>query len=117
MGPLLSHPSNKRGERRTSVKIYIIKAKPILCIGGEITEVQDSNSELLMESKQPINNRMDIFNMLLGVIFILVSLIIFISQFGDKAYKNEKLTIGDVKLFCAGIFALLGGVYLLIGSF
>lgn len=60
---------------------------------------------------------MDIFSMLIGIVFILVSLIIFISQIRDKAYKKENFTIGNVELYYAGIAALLGGIYFLTISF
>jgi hypothetical protein len=60
---------------------------------------------------------MDLFNILIGISFILVSLIIFIIQIREGAYKNKDgATIGDVKLTYAGLFSFLGGLYFLING-
>ncbi len=61
---------------------------------------------------------MDIFNMLIGALLILVSIIIFIIQIREGANsKNDGFTIGDVKLIFAGLFSFLGGLYLFISAF
>lgn len=61
---------------------------------------------------------MDVFNVLIGVALVLVSIIIFIIQNRDGVYKKKGgATIGDVKLTIAGLFSILGGLYLLISAF
>lgn len=61
---------------------------------------------------------MDVFNSLIGVLFILVSIIILIIQIRGGVYKKKGgVTIGDVKLSIAGLFSILGGLYLLIIAF
>ena len=61
---------------------------------------------------------MDIFRMLMGICFILVSIIILIIQIRDGTYlTKEESHIGDVKLTFAGLMSLVGGLYYLITSF
>jgi hypothetical protein len=61
---------------------------------------------------------MDVFNILIGVSLILVSIIIFIIQIREGVYKKKGgSTIGNIKLTIAGLFSILGGLYLLISAF
>ncbi|MDR7129102.1 amino acid transporter [Algoriphagus sp. 4150] len=60
---------------------------------------------------------MDSFTFFIGFCFILISVIIFVTQFRDRAFSKKEFIVGDVKIFCAGIFALLGGLYFIIKSF
>ncbi|MCE7054465.1 hypothetical protein LZF95_07260 [Algoriphagus sp. AGSA1] len=59
---------------------------------------------------------MDGYDFFIGLCFILISIIIFIIQFRDNAFSRKGFTGGDVKIFCAGVVALLGGLYLIIAA-
>ncbi|SHM88028.1 hypothetical protein SAMN04488057_104201 [Cyclobacterium lianum] len=61
---------------------------------------------------------MDIFNILIGLSLMFVSIIISIIQIREGVFKKKGgATIGDVKLTIAGLFSILGGLYLLISAF
>ncbi|AFL84624.1 hypothetical protein Belba_2051 [Belliella baltica DSM 15883] len=60
---------------------------------------------------------MDIFNMLIGILLILISIIIFIIQIRDKAYKRDDFNMGNVNIYYAGIVAFLAGMYFFFTSF
>jgi len=61
---------------------------------------------------------MDVFNMLIGMSLILVSIIIFITQMREGVYSKKRVSfIGDVKLTVSGLFSLLGSIYFLIIAF
>tara|TARA_R110001592_G_scaffold96331_2_gene276701 strand:- start:100984 stop:101166 length:183 start_codon:yes stop_codon:yes gene_type:complete len=60
---------------------------------------------------------MDVFNMLIGVLLILISIIIFIIQVRDKAYNKEDFHMGNVNIYYAGIVSFLAGLYFFISSF
>ncbi|SMP34030.1 hypothetical protein SAMN06265367_10955 [Algoriphagus winogradskyi] len=60
---------------------------------------------------------MDSFRFFIGLCFILISIIVFIIQYRDNAFNKKGWTSGDVKLFYAGISALLGGIYFIHTSF
>jgi hypothetical protein len=60
---------------------------------------------------------MEVFNLLISICLILVSIIIFLFQIREGVFnKKGIITIGDIKLTIAGFFSFLGGLYLLIGG-
>ena len=60
---------------------------------------------------------MDVFRMLMGICFILVSIIILITIIQDEPYTKKDFHIGNVKMYSAGIMSLLFGIYFFITSF
>jgi len=59
---------------------------------------------------------MDLFSLLVGFCLILISIGVFIQQIKHRSYANDKITIGKVNRYFAGLVSFLAGLYFLINT-
>ncbi|MFT7420282.1 MAG: hypothetical protein ACI9QN_001207 [Arcticibacterium sp.] len=61
---------------------------------------------------------MDVYNFLIGVVFLLVAIIITTIQIREKVYsKKGDFNWGNVQFTSAAIIAYMAGIYLIVTSF
>ncbi len=61
---------------------------------------------------------MDFFKLILGLLFFLFGLILLIIQAREGVFSGkERVNYGDVRIFCAIVFAIIGGLYFAFSSF
>jgi hypothetical protein len=61
---------------------------------------------------------MDVYRFSIGILFFIVGILLFVIQYREGVYsKKEKVNIGDIRLFFAGVFGVLGGGYFVFTSF
>ncbi|KOF02347.1 hypothetical protein OB69_13080 [Roseivirga seohaensis subsp. aquiponti] len=60
---------------------------------------------------------MDVYNFLMGLVFILIAVIITIIQVKSKAYRKENQSWGNAKLFSAALMSYMAGIYMIVTSF
>ena len=61
---------------------------------------------------------MDFFELILGLLFFLFGLILLIIQVREGGFSGkEGINSGDVRIFYAITFAILGGLYFIFSSF
>jgi uncharacterized membrane protein YedE/YeeE len=61
---------------------------------------------------------MDVFNLLIGTVFVLVALIITIVQVREKVYsKKGDFNWGNVQLTSAAVISYMFGIYMVVTSF
>jgi hypothetical protein len=61
---------------------------------------------------------MDVFRFSIGVLFFLFGLILFVIQYREGVYSRKaKVNSGDIRLFFAGVWGVLGGGYFVFTSF
>jgi hypothetical protein len=61
---------------------------------------------------------MDVYRFSIGILFFIVGILLILIQYREGVYSNkEKVNPGDIRLFFAGVFGVLGGWYFVFTSF
>jgi len=60
---------------------------------------------------------MDYYNLVLGILFLVIGVLILIVQINSNAYGKENINNGVIHLTGAGVIAIIGGIYFISKSF